>query len=144
MGITKGDLVFTFDPNSSVNQHVAMVVGWGPYVETWAQLSTVARVQLQANPGPNLVPYIVDHGPQGKYALDFPTLHFSYVVRQGYRPYYALAWPQYNGDSFTWINTNNNARHFIKLPDKFQVPVADIVQPNGTANLLAQMSTVCP
>jgi hypothetical protein len=144
IGITKGDLLFTFDRNNPVNQHVVMVVGWGPYADTWAQVGRVTRGQIQPNAGPNLVPYVVDHGPQGKYSLDNPSMDFSYVVRLGYRPYYAISWQLFPGDTSYFIDTAVNERYFIKMPDRFQIPSDDVVQPNGTTNLLSRMLGICP
>jgi hypothetical protein len=76
--------------------HTAIIVGWGPVIDTWDGL--VLAMQSPLSPtytDENPIPYVVDHGPHGEIALggnyDRQNPYHPDLV-SGPRPYYALMW----------------------------------------------------
>lgn len=93
-----GDIFGSNDPS---RQHTALIVGWGPPVTNWEELRSAQTGITSYWTELNTVPYVVDHGPHGEFALDpkFRThpvfrrpLNYTPELLSGPRPYYALIW----------------------------------------------------
>lgn len=137
-GLDVGDILFTDVP---LTQHVVMIVGWGPAVRSWGELSRVQKSHISATPGANLVPYIVDHGIQGVYANNNPTNVFATQIGAA-RPYYALEWRAFTNDQSNYQAIDD--WHLVALPDQITLPLGFVSVPEGTSMLPSQMSAVCP
>jgi hypothetical protein len=76
--------------------HTAIIVGWGPIIDTWDGL--VLAMQSPLSPtytDENPIPYVVDHGPHGEIALggNYSRQNpYHPDLVSGPRPYYALMW----------------------------------------------------
>jgi hypothetical protein len=146
-GLIAGDLLYT---DLSGDEHTFMIVGWGPYVETWQQLANVTVQQIKPQRDLQNAPvlYIVDHGPHGLYA----TTPSPYSIAiSGYKPYYAAWW--YSSSN---INIEPTARrdfvggnrHFVHIPNIYTLPYI-MVAPDATFYPTQQavkvdMQLVCP
>jgi Putative amidase domain/WD40-like Beta Propeller Repeat len=143
IGIRAGDIMYTTRRRL---QHVFLVVGWGPYVETWAQLAQFQAQGIILNPlsvkrsGVNVVPYVVDHGLHAIWAFENPNDPLVGILGTA-KPYYASRWGSFMNDTDYFIAGD---RFFVKIPDQFMLPIDDMRVPRGTANLRARMQIVCP
>jgi hypothetical protein len=144
VGLEVGDIIYTRNPNVSDREHVVLVVGWGPYVETWAQLETIQLSALRpTRENDNLVPYIVDHGPHGDWANKAANIGKPYAQQiRGFRPYYAIRWlTEPNGST---DDTVVGIWNFAAIPTNYFLPVDAIIKPDGTELLPTLLPTVCP
>jgi hypothetical protein len=103
-------------------QHTAIIVGWGPYIETWAQLTALRQtnfVPSRQRSEQNSVPYIVEHGPHAQETVG-DSMFSTYA---GYKPYYALQW-----QSVRNVVQSAVARPwgFIHLPDTVRYPISHL------------------
>jgi RHS repeat-associated protein len=99
-----GDILYIHGPL----YHVALIVGWGPYVTNWD--AALSQTLQSAYSDQNPIPYVVDHGPQtGIYA--------------GPRPYYALSWSITIGDR---TNIEFNDYRFVKTPRSVILPLEEV------------------
>jgi hypothetical protein len=145
-GIVRGDLLYLNVPISSgIFPHVALIVGWGPFHKLWDNntLSAsnslywfeptydAAKIKYSQN---NLsettipiVPYIVDHGPQGANNVNWPFISYSKP-----RPYYFLWWipppffppPDDNEYNYYYLNKTISPT-FIKVSDEVNFPMGE-------------------
>ena len=145
-GIGQGDVMYTIPPPDKPNDdHVFIIVGWGPYVETWEQLSQVklsdiTHVRSESNP----VLYVVDHGPHGQYVLNKAKLGtaVNYAEQlKGLKPCYAHRWPE-RADGEIWVAAQ--PIHFVKVSSQVVLPYTSIVSSNSQQAFKISMPTVCP
>ncbi len=113
-GIRVGDVLYLDPPG---REHVAIVVGWGPIVledkkyphqDDWDIIQYPTNLSDDARAF--LVPYVVDHGGQGRYA----------------RPYYTLRWNLETGSPSGGYHAGADWE-FIKIPDEVCVELNDLV-----------------
>jgi hypothetical protein len=96
-GFGVGDIMFT---GVSGKEHVAIIVAWGPALSNWSELNNLyneindERKQLSnIMTSENTVPYVVDHGPHGEFAINKLAQRFTYRGLLSLpKPYYALEW----------------------------------------------------
>jgi hypothetical protein len=106
---------------SGPRPHVALIVGWGPYVTDWdAALSQILQATYSDQ---NPVPYVVDHGP-----------HTG--IHTAPRPYYALSWPMHRDDG---TNIIFNDYRFVKVPNSIVLSLEEAQQRVPTAFTKANM-----
>ena len=144
VGMTYGDVMYTRNTVSIPNfYHVYLVVGWGPYVETWEQLSQVDLSQLTAHRQHDMqVLYVADHGSQQLYALGNPSAIFGSAIRNA-KPYYSPRWLVKKSDT-TWF-IDYTERHFIHIPSILNIPSIEMKQPEAQVLILQTiMPTICP
>ncbi len=153
LGIEVGDLVSTSDP-----PHVMLVVGWGPLLLSWEEIRVwhehsgvlgdvygECSAPERTNPCHHIVPYIVDHGPQGAVQM---TINGNIVIDKEKiysadndmeiqvtlicpecvlpRPYYAIYWNGPNGqpDGFS----RSAIFVFTHIPSSLDFDVFTIIQ----------------
>ena len=144
-GFTTGDLMYT---DLSNLDHVFIIVGWGPYVETWQQLSNVSTQQIRPYRDLQTAPilYIVDHGPHGRFSQT-PSPYSQAIAN--YKPYYA-AWWYGDGDNFpSNLSFVGGNRHFVKVPDIYTLPYGMVLPASAEIYATQQavkndMQFVCP
>ncbi len=144
-GFGRGDIIYTYNENPLPFRHVFLVVGWGPYVETWAQLEQVnlaASLVPTRPPNSDYVLYVVDHGPQGLFALKTPNTLFAGQLI-GAKPYYASRWfTQNNLGDRNWVS---GSRNLVTMPHLFSVSLSSIIPSDTqTISLKTSLPSVCP
>jgi hypothetical protein len=144
-GIVAGDIAYVI--GISGREHVMLVQGWGPMVYSWSEIFSNNPSLTPCYTPPNIVPYLVDHGPHGEVELTEPDvdgrrLHTQDMVCEQCtkpRPYYSLYW-QYE-DLLPGLIRDGNPMWFTHIPNTISIPAEDVRQPLFDP---ATITLVCP
>jgi len=118
--IKKGDYFIAQDPTQPVNDHGALIVGWGPAQScssVIAQEDTGNPYEIGSNWGNNQVPYIADYNFGG-------TSLIGYTQDQRPRPFYCVKVQDNNLTQAKPSNTRFSGTRwrFFHLPDRMFIP----------------------